>query len=365
MQIYFSHHAFSTQVYGGVSRYYAEMASFYAKAGVPCTVVSPLYINEYLRSVPVSARKGLHMRSLPRIGPVIRACNTVMSSRFMSKAPAIYHETYYDRFSGAQSGHIKVTTVYDCIHDLFPQYFSAKDVSYRNKKITLELADHVFCISENTKQDLLRFYDVDVSKISVIPLAVRKPDFASSIMSTDERFFLFVGTRNRYKNAQTLFRAFAKSSAAKEGAKLLCFGGGSFSAGESKLLSDLGVDRQVSQKSGTDSELFAYYKQADAFIFPSEYEGFGLPTLEAMSVGCPVICSNTSSFPEVAGDAALYFDPSDEAKLTEHLDLVYGSPELRAKLSTSGLKNCERFSWERTAEMSLSVYAKLFPSFSA
>ena len=360
MQIYLSHHAFSSQVYGGVSRYFVELANYYAEHRVPTQIVSPIYINQYLQESRNALRRGIFVRKRAKTGWLIHGINQMVSPLLMKNERAIYHETYYDQFRGAKSAHLKVATVYDCIHDLFPHYFSPTDPSYLNKRATLAKADHVFCISESTRRDLLKFYPIPAQKISVVPLAVKAPLAQGSTRPRPEPYFLFVGTRARYKNAEALFRAFAGSKAANGSGHLVFFGGGAFTESERLLAQELGIADRLSQRGGSDEDLYRYYRHAEAFIFPSEYEGFGLPTLEAMSVGCPVICSNTSSFPEVAGEAALFHDPKSVEGLRGHLDRLFENREERELWGQAGLLQNAKFSWEQTARQTLEVYERVF-----
>lgn len=360
MKITYSYHIFAAQSYGGVSRIYSELARYYLNKKIDFEIVAPLYVNEYIRDLPPEFIRGRWIKKYPKSGPFLRAINDLVSPFLQNNDPGIYHETYFNGFKGAPSKKKKVTTVYDLIHELYPQYFSSRDVVYKKRKETLQKADHIICISEHTRKDLLKIYDVPPGKVSAIPLAVRQVDAATGPLPIAAPYFLFVGTRGQYKNSTTLFEAYSASKARREGAHLFCFGGGPFTSSEKELFNKFNIEGLVHQGSGSDAFLFQLYKNAEAYIFPSEYEGFGLPLLEAMVAGCPVICSSASSFPEVAGSAALYFETKDVGGLSTQIDLVFRNKSLQEDLKQKGFENEKKFSWEKCAEDTLKVYQSLF-----
>ena len=328
----------------------------FEKSGVESGFDAPLYVSMYARELPSKQARGRWIHKYPRTGRLLTLLGDFWAFLTLPGTRVIYHETYYSGFRWARKQNRKIVTVYDCIHEVFPELFDRNDPVFRYRKSSLERADEIICISQSTKNDLLRFYQVPAEKLHVVPLAVQTTPSATS--QTVQKSILFVGHRNLYKNAQTLLRAYASSRARKAGIKLVFFGGGPANVEEAQIIESFGIKDMVSFVSGDDQVLFQHYVHALAFVFPSEYEGFGLPTLEAMSLGCPVICSNTSSFPEVAGDAALYFSPKDAQKLQEHIDLVAENPEIRSQLIERGYKNVARFSWRRCAEETIKVYER-------
>jgi glycosyltransferase involved in cell wall biosynthesis len=171
-------------------------------------------------------------------------------------------------------------------------------------------------------------------------------------------YLLFIGQRDGYKNFDILLRAFAHSSKLRKDFLLICFGGGTFSSVERKRIATLGLSLQdVIHVRGDDADLAGFYGEAAAFVYPSLYEGFGIPLLEAMALSCPVVCSNASSFPEVVGNAADLFDPFDEESLRSTIERVVFSMEHRDFLIGRGLDRARLFSWDRCAEETLQVYA--------
>jgi glycosyltransferase involved in cell wall biosynthesis len=180
------------------------------------------------------------------------------------------------------------------------------------------------------------------------------------VLPTCEPFLLYVGNRGGYKNFLRLLEAYGASPQLKTGYKLICFGGGAFQADELKTMQTLGLDSgQVTQLGGDDQLLAKLYERASAFIFPSLYEGFGIPPLEAMSHDCPVVCSNTSSIPEVVGDAGEYFDPADADSMREAIERVVTSDNHRKLLISKGRARLKYFSWDRCAVETLDIYMRL------
>jgi glycosyltransferase involved in cell wall biosynthesis len=141
--------------------------------------------------------------------------------------------------------------------------------------------------------------------------------------------------------------------------ELIAFGGGASFPDEQREIRGLGIVDRVRFESGSDRELAARYREAAAFIFPSTYEGFGLPPLEAMSHGCPVVCSNGGSIPEVVGDAGVYFDPGNADELRTALERVVTTPELQADLRRRGYARLPAFSWEKCAAETAQLYREI------
>ncbi|NOQ94227.1 MAG: glycosyltransferase, partial [Methylophaga sp.] len=142
--------------------------------------------------------------------------------------------------------------------------------------------------------------------------------------------------------------------------RIVCFGGGQFRGDEIELIRELSIKpRELEQVSGGDNMLAVYYKNAAVFVYPSLYEGFGIPPLEAMALGCPVICSNTSSIPEVVGDSGEYFDPQSIESMSVAVENVLQSTERHAELIRKGFIKCAEYSWDRCAAETMDIYRGL------
>jgi glycosyltransferase involved in cell wall biosynthesis len=140
---------------------------------------------------------------------------------------------------------------------------------------------------------------------------------------------------------------------------LICVGGGAFTVAEQENMEKLGVQQHITHTFADDEELAALYRGAAAFVFPSLYEGFGMPILEAMACGCPVVLSRASAFPEVAADVALYFDPKQPKDLARVVNELLSSSDLQTKLRTAGHARAASFTWKRAAEQILGVYKRV------
>lgn len=366
MKIAYDSQIFENQSYGGISRYFYELANRLdtnnAKEINPC-IVSPLFVNEYLANriskLMIIGQKLPNIKGRNRIA---RYMNRHISPLILKRLkPDILHETYYSYSSVAPKNSRIVVTVYDMIHEKYPQYFSNHDTTTERKKRAVQRADHVVCISENTRSDLIDFFNVSRDKTSVVYLGFSLQQSVSQNLQKQRRpYFLYVGNRGGYKNFKRLLEAYSSKSVLHNNFDLVCFGGGSFTNNEVLLLESLSLDsKKVRQIAGDDSILNALYKQAYMFIYPSLYEGFGIPPLEAMSFGCPVACSNTSSIPEVVGDAGILFDPYDIDAITDSMVKIVEDADCKSNLVQLGYERIKNFSWDKCASETMSVYMNL------
>ena len=376
MKIAYDPQIFLLQTYGGISRYFCEIASRIAKEpSVQVSIVAPMHSNAYLSHVPTDIVSGFRAPKTDRFQTkyganyprrALRGLGSLMGSWMLqAMRPDIVHETYFSPYRPRTRCPRRVLTIYDMIHEKFPSSFSHTDKTARYKALATERVDHVICISESTRRDAIEILGLRPDKISVIHLGFdlthsvgeRAGDLVSS---TNDPFLLYVGERSMHKNFLGLLEAYATSPQLRTGYRLICFGGGALDMDEQKAIHKLGLDsRQVMQVGGSDQLLVSYYKRASAFIYPSLYEGFGIPPLEAMSYDCPVVCSKTSSIPEVVGDAGEYFDPADIESMRAAIERVVMSESLRKLLIAKGRARLKYFSWDRCAAETLNIYMKL------
>jgi glycosyltransferase involved in cell wall biosynthesis len=265
-----------------------------------------------------------------------------------------------------------VFTLHDLIFQFYPEMHKPLNRWFLRLMVPrfLRAADAVIAVSECTKKDAVRFYDLDEAKIHVIYEGVNpsfrpaSPETASEIRrryGLPESFILTVGTIEPRKNLTSLLEAYSALPQARPESKLVIVGKkGWLYEGFFRRLRELGLEDDVFFPGFVpDGDLPALYSAADLFVFPSLYEGFGLPVLEAMACGVPVVTSNTSSLPEVAADAAALIDPSSIDELVTAMKAVLENDELRTQLRTKGLEQAATFSWEKAAKETLAVYSSL------
>ena len=371
MRILYDHQIFSYQAFGGASRYYCELMSELHRAGEPRfelgVAESP---NEYLARAPFYRGK-----RAPKAGTagflrtyVRNEVATRMAAR--RRDHDVLHATFYDP-GALRNVHGKklVVTVLDMIPEHFPEFFDVSGwygrfVTRRwieGKRTLCERADAILAISEHTKRDVVAFYGIDPARITVTHLGNRLSGGADQPRPAGfpARYVLFVGTRNTYKNFGFFIEALAPLLDDDRELGVVCIGGGAFAPEEVALIGRHA--ERVIQRSVRDDELAACYAHAMAFVFPSRYEGFGIPILEAFACGCPALVASASCFPEIAGDAALYFDPDDRDSLRHALHRVLSDPALRDALRTRGRARAEGFTWERTARETVAAYRAVAP----
>lgn len=264
-----------------------------------------------------------------------------------------------------------VCTVHDISFAVRPEYFTLKDRIFLGSLVprALRRAQRVITDTEYTRADLVKVYNVDPARIAVIPLAAdpryRPLDRDACRATVTARhnvadgYILYVGTLQPRKNVSTLVDAYAQFRR-RTGLphKLLIVGKPKykFEAVFAAIERSGFKDDILFAGFVPDEELPTYYNAADVFVFPSLYEGFGLPVLEAMACGTPVICSSASCLPEVVDDAGLLAEPSDPSAFCNALERVLGNPAEAAALRERGLQRAARFTWDRTARETLEVY---------
>ena len=246
------------------------------------------------------------------------------------------------------------------IHDLIPELFNKDCRVAACRRRLLKAASRIIAVSENTKRDVIRLYGTNPDKITVIyhghlPIET----VPQSGYSSDSPYILYVGKRNGYKNFGFLVRAVVPLL--KNGLKLFCTGS-AFSTEERKFFKELGVSDCIIQKFVSDVEMSLLFKNAVAFVYPSRYEGFGIPILDAFSAGAPVVLSNCSCFPEVAGDAALYFEDGDDVMIRRHVQRLLQGDSLRDELIRKGKERVKLFSWDKCANKTAMAYSTALSS---
>ncbi len=267
----------------------------------------------------------------------------------------VFHPTFFeDYFLPYLNGIPYVFT----IHDMITEIFKTEDIlQIRNKRVLVDRASHIIAVSNKTKQDLMDIFNVPESKITVIYHGASEIMPAKDFQVGVNKYILFVGQRGGYKNFTPMVKSLLPVLERHQDIKIICTGA-DFSQQERNLFKKNGLKDRIIHKSPSDAELRILYANALCFVFPSLYEGFGIPILEAWKCGCPVILNKKSCFPEIAKDAAVYFtlddDYSDLDKVMEaFLSMSVNEKELLLQRQNKRLLD---FSWKKSAEMLLDVY---------
>jgi len=281
----------------------------------------------------------------------------------------LFHSTHYSipvMYFGKM-----VVSVHDLIHLVYPEYLSSKPAYFYAKFMiatACRKAKKIITISENTKKDIIKYFHIEPSKIEITYPAV-SDDFNPSQAKSETmkkkygEYILYVGAIRPHKNILRLLEAFNKLKKEKKiKHKLILIGKGKipYIYDVRKKISDFSLANDVLIMEEIEQDkLIDFYCGADLFVFPSLYEGFGLPPLEAMACGCPVVCSNNSSLPEVVGDSALTVNPMFEDKLASAIYRVITDDNLKNNLIEKGLERAKIFSWKKMAEETLRIYEKV------
>lgn len=282
----------------------------------------------------------------------------------------IFHGTNYTVFPLRRSR--KVMTIYDLTFIKYPHYSNAVVQAYADRvRRCLKWTDLVLTISHSSKRDIVELLGVAEERVVVTHLASRysvadagRREIAPTIAGfpLDRPFILFVSTIEPRKNLLGLLEAFDHLKKTQQiPHDLVLVGQKGWLYAEIFQRIDRSVYREAIHHLDylSNTEVADFYRYADVFVYPSHYEGFGLPVLEAMTLGCPVVCSDNSSLPEVAGDAAILVDASEAMQLAAGIGKIVGDRAFRDALIQKGLLQAQKFTWRSTAEQTLQAYRSL------
>lgn len=373
MRVLFDHQIYSYQTFGGVSRYFFELMNQFQTFGDAEFELALRYSdNVYLENL--AGMQPQHMPVALKHGSKSRFLATYLLNRRLAvrslKAGEfdVFHPTFFDSYFLSRLGAKPfVLTLMDMTPELFPELFQRNSIYDRvvtsrwiaAKRVLAWRASRIIAISHNTKQDAVRLYGIDPNRIEVIYLAssMLPPSARTTRSLTPERpYVLFVGSRFGYKNFDFFARAMRPLLARNGELRVICAGGAKFTDKESRTLGTIGQLDRFTQIDVDDERLASLYAGARAFVFPSRYEGFGIPIMEAFACGCPCVLSNASCFPEIAGDGAALFDLDDEPSLTAAIERVLNDDAYRSELVARGRERAGFFTWRKTALQTLAAY---------
>ena len=356
--VYYDYQIFNEQKVGGVSRYFIELQKQISKSDKYNPIIlAPIHKNQYLTSgLRLPDSKLFYNRITRRF---YEKFNQIICSKKMGNNQIkIVHPTWVNPYIYELKNSYLIVTIYDMIHELFLEKndFILREIE--RKKEAIYKADIIIAISQSTKRDILKFYpDINEDKIKVIYLGVdRLVNKDKKMVNIPKRFLLFVGKRIEYKGIKLFNELMIKLN--KKYNDLYYIFAGSIKPCEEEIeyYKNCGILDKILFLNPSDEELAYLYAKAECFVYPSLYEGFGLPILEAFDNDCPVVCTNSSSLPEVGGDAALYFDVDDVDGCYQRVISVIDNIEYRKEIIRKGKQQVEKFSWEKTARDTIEIY---------
>ncbi|WP_225874653.1 glycosyltransferase family 4 protein [Pedobacter hiemivivus] len=316
--------------------------------------------NYYIRDEEQPLNKALFKTLFKTQHELVKRNNSYCKYLLKKNDFSIFHPTYFDPYFLKYLKNPLVITVHDMTYEALPQFFNSGDPLPYYKRLLMEKADKIIAISENTKMDIIKYSKIKEDKIEVVYHGIDlTPSAYASIKHLPENYILFVGSRWSYKNFHTVALAYKSLLTKFPDIKLILAGGGALTYGDSEFLLRNDILDKTIQISVTDEQLNTLYKNAICFIYPSLYEGFGLPILEAFKNNCPVILSNCSCFPEIAGDAAVYFDSQSPKSLEEKIESLIENLPLRKEMIAAGNKKTLEYPIENCVRKTIDLYLSI------
>lgn len=377
MKVLFDSQIFDVQKFGGASRCFCELIKSF-----PSNVIAQISIkvncNIHLRNACLCSKafggntgllsrfgvlscKILH-KLLPCMMDDIRSLNIKKSIEYLERGDFdVFHATFCDTyFLPHLKGKPFVITVHDLIPELFSGCFAKDDIQITTRKKLADKASAIIAVSEQTKKDLIQLYSIPERKITVVYHAGPAKEVVIGPPLVKDPYFLYMGMRGSYKNFDQLVIDFSLFARSHPKVKLVCTGH-PFSPQEKELFVKYKISESIFHLEANDIQIKNLYANAIGFIYPSLYEGFGIPILEAFAYGCPVLLNNKSCFPEIASNAGVFFNSDAHcSNIAEKMEEVYNlTNEERKILIDKGYKRLLEFSWEKSAKKMSEVYASV------
>ncbi len=366
MKVLFDHQCFTNQDYGGISRYFISIMNEFEyitdiSYSLALKYSNNFYVHQDNRFKVKKFFADYNFRGKKFTSHLLNIQNS--KSLIRKNNYDVFHPTYYNPyFLKSLKDKPFILTVYDMTHELFPEIVHWFDKTAEQKKFLVKKAKKIIAISHNTKKDLINILKVSPDDIEVVHLAStidKTMNYNANYLQLPSRYILYVGSRYYYKNFNNTLIAFKELVKNDDELFLICSGGGKFTEKEIKLFDENNLSNKILHRPADDNSLATLYSNAILFIFPSLYEGFGIPALEAMNCDCPLALSNVSSLPEVGGDAAIYFNPNDPSDISRVLTNVIYNDSLRNDLIKKSKERRKEFSWYKTATETKKVYEKV------
>lgn len=382
MKVLYDYQAFEYQDFGGVSKCFCKLIAnlpkdveakivirqsnnVHLKESDLVKGIEPFAFNErvWRARIPFKHTHQIYVL-LTRLG-ILRGAeyyNHRLAIEFLKRKDFdVFHPTYFDPYFLKYIGEKPwVCTIHDMMPELYPQYFGTNNEQTIFKQKYLKYASAIVAVSQTTKDDLVRIMGVPADKITVIHHGGPKMEKITARPLIGYPYFLYVGTRGVYKNFKQTAVDFSEFYKNHKDVKLVCTGG-PFTKDENTLLANLDIQDVVVHYKASDQQLKNLYAHAIAFIYPSLYEGFGMPILEAYAYGCPVMLNDIKIFREVAGDAAVFFKSDGNASnLEKYLEKMCNMTETqRHELISNGYSQLSKYSWRKSAAKLANLYTTL------
>jgi glycosyltransferase involved in cell wall biosynthesis len=312
------------------------------------SIFTGFHVNEFIKD-----GVGCKVPNLRYTSKIRSSINEYLLKSYIKRfKPNLIHYTYFTK--NIVNKVPKIFTVYDMTVEMYPDLFPDSKKQTHIKRMCCENADHIICISNSTKNDLIDLFGLDSSKISVIYLGVNHTTPSNNQLITEKPFILYVGARYEYKNFKSLLYAYSKSNS-KHDFDLVCFGPASFDVEEQKIIHDLKLSQSVFHVTGSNKLLAQYYTESKLLVYPSMYEGFGLPIIEAMLYKTPVLCSKNSSLKEIGKEHVTYIN-FDE--FSSQIDYYLVTSHDKLKKLDCAFSYAKEFTWYKCAQNTQSIYKK-------
>lgn len=362
MKILFDSQIFSLQKYGGISRYFTSIIQEIERRPNIENKLGILYSdNYYIKKEKQPLDNFLFRGLLSKVSRRNKWNKSYCKYLLKKNNFDVFHPTYFNPYFLKYLKKPLVITIHDMTYEALPEYFPNSDPLTWQKRILAERADKIIAISETTKADIIKYLQVDSDKIEVIYHGIDNADPSyEEVKDLPYEYLLYVGERGGYKNFFMLAEAFTIVSKKYPKLKLVLAGGGALTYGDKEYLIRNNIIDKVVQFSVNDAQLNTLYKNAKCFIFPSLYEGFGLPILEAFINSTPILLSNCSCFEEIAGnEAARYFNHNSIDSLVAEIEYILTNQEGRNKLILAGRERLKQYTMQECLSKTIELYETL------
>lgn len=355
MKILYDENVFLTQKVGGISRYHYELYKGMLANGIDADITGKFIKNNYLLE-DVNFRKKFIADPFA-LFPYFNKLATIWKVKNAARYDILHLTGYYDYLKSTIPKEAKVVVT---IHDMIPE----KELAIPNplKQFFAIRANKIIAVSEKTKKDIIEILGITEDKIHVVyhgsSLSINQAKQPAKVLP--DSYLLFVGQRSGYKNFTNLIDGLTPVLHQNRNLHLVCAGRRAFNDKEEGLFKESGIEDQVVLFDNINDDNLAFlYQHAQAFVFPSLFEGFGIPILEAWSCKTPVLLSDIDCFREIAGEAGYYFDPQNPQDITAKINEVLSNSQLANDLRIKGTERLKMYSWQRSVNETIKIYNSL------